>query len=280
MTSYRPDFRRVKDCFEYFKYFHFEAKKVSYPDHEALFLRKRFMYHHNVTQDTTAIFSKLSTDEGLRLFKDLANVHGEIICKGEGDEIYRLVVELATGKKELHCSVPSGCSQPKKEINISGNFFIGGERYFFKTPVRIEADIVILRMDAELFHLQRRQNYRIKIPENYPATLQISSYNKGPVKLSGHLVDLSSGGCRVTLTASLPVLEAGSRIDGHIVIRNRDSLEIEGTIRYHKIDKSLSTTQQVLGVEFKPLSSMIEGKLFALTMDLHREFYLRSNTKN
>jgi len=238
------------------------------------------MYHQHVSQDGNDIFSKVSADERLRLFKDLAKVRGEVTCKGDGDEVYRLIVERATAKQELQCSTPFGLASPKKEKEILGNFFLGGERYFFKTPVRVDGDVVVLRMDADLFHLQRRQSYRIKIPESYQATLLISSLNKSKTKLSGQLYDLSSGGCRVVMTASTPTLQHGDIIEGHIVIGKRESLEVEGTVRHHKIEKGASLTKQVFGVEFKPLSAQLEGRLFAITMDLHREFFSRLNKKD
>ncbi|MBS1971371.1 MAG: PilZ domain-containing protein [Bdellovibrionales bacterium] len=237
------------------------------------------MYHQPVSQDGADIFSKVTAEERMRLFRDLANVRGEVTCKGDSDEVYRLIVERATAKAELQCSIPFGLQSPAKETELLGNFFLGGERYFFKTPVKVDQDVVVLRMDSDLFHLQRRQNYRIKIPENYQATLLISSLNKAPVKLTGQLYDLSSGGCRVVLTASTPVLEHGDIIEGHVVIGKRESLEIEGTVRHHKIEKGANVTKQIFGIEFKPLSSLLEGKLFAITMDLHREFFSRLNTK-
>lgn len=268
MTSYRLDFRRVEGRFENFKDSHFEA----------LLFEESFIYHHQgsehpVSQNTTEIFSKTSIDEGHRLFKDLANIRGEIICKGSDEDVYRLTAERTTGKQELHCSVPFGFSKPKKENDILGNFFIGGERYFFKTSLRIEGDVVTLRIDVDLFHLQRRQNYRIRIPESYPASLLLSNYNGATVKLTGKLVDLSSGGCRASILTALPVFETGGRIAGQIVIKNRDPLGIEGTLRYHKFEKSISTPRQIFGLEFTALSSLVEGKLFALTMELHREFF-------
>jgi len=233
-----------------------------------------------VSQDGTDIFSKVSSSERLRLFKDLATARGELICKGDRDEIYRLTVERATAKSELQCSIPFGLSSPKDEKELLGNFFLGGERYFFKTPVKVDGDVVVLRMDADLFHLQRRQNYRIKIPESYQATLLISSLNKSAVKLTAQLSDLSGGGCRVILTASTPVIQSDDVITAHVVVGKRDSLEVEGVVRHHKIEKAGATNKQVFGIEFKTLSSQIEGRLFAITMDLHREFFSRMNTKN
>ncbi|WP_413291621.1 flagellar brake protein [Bdellovibrio sp. HCB337] len=238
------------------------------------------MYHQNVSQETGDIFSKVNNEERLRLFKDLATIRGEIACKGESDEIYRLTVERTSGKVELQCSIPFGLAAPAQEKELLGNFFIGGERYFFKTPVRVEKDVVILRMDGELFHLQRRQNYRIKIPDSYQAHILITAHNKGKVKLKGQIYDLSSGGCRVVFHGADPAIESGDYIDGHIVIGRREPLEIESTVRHHKIEKSGNASKQIFGLEFKSLSTQVEGKLFAITMDLHREFFSRLNTKN
>ena len=234
------------------------------------------MYHQTVTNEAD-IFSKVTATERLRLFKDLATARGEILCKGDLDEVYRLVAERTNPRNELYCSIPFGLPSPTGEKELLSNFFIGGERYFFRTPVRVENQLAIIKIDNELFHLQRRQNYRIKIPENYLAQILISELNKALVKLTGNINDLSSGGCRVTLMSATPELEIGDKISGHIVIGRRESLEIEGTIRHHKTEKSIKAIRQIFGVEFKPLSPILEGRLFAITMDLHREFFSRLN---
>jgi len=231
-------------------------------------------------KESEDIFSKVSTDEKLRLFKDLATVRGEVICKGDSDDIYRLTAERAIGKLELQCSVPFGFVKPEQEKELLGNFFIGGERYFFKTPVKVNHDVVVLRMDTELFHLQRRQNYRIRIPESYQAQLLITAHNKLRVKLSAQVIDLSSGGCRVSLTASTPLIENEDRIDGYLVIGKRESLAVECIVRHHKSEKHVTTLKQIFGLEFKELSPQVEGKIFAITLDLHREFFSRLSSKS
>lgn len=226
------------------------------------------------------IFTPVSSQERTRLFKDLAANRTEIICKGESDQIYQLNAERTNPRQELVCSIPFGIPSPQKEKTLVCNFFIGGERYFFSTPVKIEKEQVLLRMDSELFHLQRRQNYRIRIPENYSSSFLISELNKVSTKLSGSISDLSSGGCRVMITASTPVIEVGDKILGHIIINKREPLEVEGTVRHHKIEEfATKPAKQTFGVEFKPLSAFLEGKIFAITMDLHREFFSRLNTK-
>ncbi|MBC7370139.1 MAG: PilZ domain-containing protein [Bdellovibrionaceae bacterium] len=238
------------------------------------------MYHEFVTKEQD-IFEKVNNQEKLRLFKDLATTRTELICKGESDQIYRFIAERTHPNNTVVCSVPYGIPQPLNDNDLVCNFFIGGERYFFRSLVTIDKDQVQLSFQNELFHLQRRQNYRIKIPEKYTAAFLISEHKNSAVKLSAHIFDLSSGGARVEMTAAEPVLTLGDQITAHLFLGKREPLEIEGIIRHHKIEKfATKPPKQIFGVEFSSMSPLLEGKLFAITMDLHREFFSRLNTKN
>lgn len=233
-----------------------------------------------MSQQENEIFSKVSDQERLRLFKDLATTRTQLVCKGESDQIYYFVAERTNPRQELMCSLPFGAPAPVHDKDLVCNFFIGGERYFFRTLAAMEKESVILKTNTDLFHLQRRQNYRIKIPENYTSKFLITKLNLVPSKLSGNIYDLSSGGCRVVMIASSPILATGDKILGFISVGNRESLEVEGTVRHHtRQDYATKPTKQIFGVEFNSLSSILEGKLFAITMDLHREFFSRLNTK-
>lgn len=231
-----------------------------------------------MSQDNTEIFTKITPVERVRLFQDLAAVRGEIICKGDAEDVYRLNVEKALGKQELHCSVTFGMPSPVQEKEVLGNFFLGGERYFFKTPVRMDKSFVVLRMDVDLFHLQRRQNYRIKIPESYQAQLMIQELAKLAVKIPTQMYDISSGGCRIAMNGDKPLVEMGDPIKGQVIIGKREPIEIDGVVRHVRSEKSGTNIKQIFGVEFKSLSTLTEGKLFSITMDLHREFFSRLNT--
>lgn len=222
------------------------------------------------------MFSKINDQERLRLFKDLAAARVEIAAKGVPDEIYRFNVDRTTPRSQLICTVPFGLNTPESGKDLVCQFFIGGERYFFKALARIEHEKVVLEINSPLFHLQRRQSYRIKIPEKYPAKFLISELNKQGVKLTTDIVDLSSSGCRVALVASSPVLQPGDQIKAHLVVGNREPLEVEGIIRHHKLETfATKPSKQTFGVELNTSSSLIEGKLFSITMDLHREFFSR-----
>lgn len=225
------------------------------------------------------IFNKLTESERDRLFRDLADVHGEILCKGDGDDLYRLKVERIGSKSELYCLVAGGTTIPAAEQDLLGNFFLGGERYFFRTPAQIHGEFITLRADQDTFHLQRRQNYRVKIPMNYRALLGILNYDGRPVKINAEIVDLSTGGCKAQVKANeLPMTE-GRELSGVLLIAGRDAIEIKGLVRHHKTEGTGPTAKQSFGLEFTGLTAPTEAKLFSITMDLHRQFFTRLNTK-
>jgi hypothetical protein len=233
-----------------------------------------------VNQDSD-IFKKLTDLERDRLLRDLADVHGEILCKGEADEMYTLKVERIGPKKELYCLAPNRDAIPPTEKDLLGNFFLGGERYFFRTPAEIYEQFVTLRADCEVFHLQRRQNYRVKIPLNYRALLGILSYDGKPVKLSGEILDLSTGGCKAQLKISDLPITAGHEISGALLITGRDPIPFKGFVRHKKEIAVIPGTKDGpkvgFGIEFTGLNSQTEAKLYSITMDLHRQFFNRLN---
>lgn len=229
------------------------------------------------------IFKKLSDNERDRLFRDLADVRGEILCKGEGEDLYTLKVERIGQKKELYCLASSRTAVPKTEQDLLGNFFLGGERYFFRTPAEIHQEFITLRADCDVFHLQRRQNYRVKIPANYRALFGILSYDGKPLKLNAEILDLSTGGCKAQVKVSDLTVKEGTEIGGVLVFTDRDPIEIKGIIRHlkeiPKVPGLKEGMKQGFGVEFKDVPAPVEAKLFSITMDLHRQFFTRLNNK-
>jgi hypothetical protein len=58
------------------------------------------------------------------------------------------------------------------------------------------------------------------------------------------------------------------------VISKNSPIEISGTVKHIKVDDS-NKTLQTFGIEFNSLSSILENKLFALTMEIHKEVFRR-----
>ncbi|KYG63351.1 hemolysin [Bdellovibrio bacteriovorus] len=213
-------------------------------------------------------------DEKIKLWQDLAQAQGELLCKGKEESICKLRVNFYNSKtKCLECTVES-ITTLKPQEEYLGHFFLGGEKYYFQGFAQIHQEKVVVPVAEELYHLQRRQNYRVRIPEGYQAFYNIVLVNEQPQKIIGQLADLSSQGCRVIYRMDAPLMKIGDKVTGHLVIGKRSPIEIQGVVRHIKVDEG-NKVIQTFGIEFSPLSTMIENKLFALTMEIHKEVFKR-----
>lgn len=216
------------------------------------------------------IFTLISkVEEKEKIFQDLANAHGEIICKGQDENLIKLRVQTYQNKI-LECRNESSTTFKNGE-DFLGYLFLGGEKYYFEGKFQAQQDFCSLSLPAELYHLQRRQNYRVRVPDGYAASFNIVSANGKAANIAGRLADLSSQGCRVLYSHDNFSLKVEDHVLGYLIIEKKVPLELQGLIRHIK----LTDGGQICGIEFSPLSSILENKLFAITMELHKEIFKR-----
>jgi hypothetical protein len=223
--------------------------------------------------DGQEAFKKISKkEEREKLLHDLAVAHGEILCKGQSDFILKLRT-FKLEKDRLRCQIlpESGRLQVTQE-NLIASFNLGGDKYFFQAVGHLEGGEIVFNAAFELFHLQRRQNYRVKIPESYKAHLDIVSINGQQAKMVGTLYDVSSGGCRAAYKKNSSLIKIDDVLEALIYIGRREPLQVTALVRHAKPDPQDKDTQ-IFGLEFKPLSPALENRMFGITMDLHRELF-------
>jgi c-di-GMP-binding flagellar brake protein YcgR len=124
-----------------------------------------------------------------------------------------------------------------------------------------------------LYHLQRREDYRIHIPSSYKALLEVNSINSQIRKLSIPIMDLSGGGCRIQVEPKVLSLKAQDQIKGHIFLPDRQPIQIVGTVRHIRIEKN-SKGQPICGIQFIGMSDITKNKIIAVVMDLYRELFV------
>ncbi|WII73597.1 PilZ domain-containing protein [Bdellovibrio sp. 22V] len=213
-------------------------------------------------------------EEKAKLWNDLAQAKGELLCKGQEDAVCKLRVSFYNSKSQtLECVFESPTTLKPQEEYL-GHFFLGGEKYYFQSVTQIHQGKVIVPLPKELYHLQRRQNYRVRIPEGYQAFYNIILVNANPQKIIGQLADLSSQGCKVVYRLDAPLMKTGDQVTGHLVIGKRAPIEIQGVVRHIKVDEG-NKVIQTFGIEFTPLPAIIENKLFAITMEIHKDVFKR-----
>lgn len=226
--------------------------------------------------DEKDIFTRISSfDERMKLFEDLARAKGELLCKGKEDHMIKLrAMELNYAEGYLECTNQGSMTLTDAE-ELLCHFFLGSEKYYFQATISLVKGQVQLILSENVFHLQRRQNYRVHIPEKYAAHFNILKINGNEEKLIGKLADLSSGGCRVIYTMNAPLMKIGDEVIGQLTIKNQSPIELVGTVRHIKADIGNKIIQN-FGIEFKDIAPTMENRLFAITMDLYKELFKRA----
>lgn len=192
-----------------------------------------------------------SEEERLKLFRDLAQAAGEVLCKGKAENLCKLRVESYNVKSNtLQCSLENGSTALENQESFLGYFFLGGEKYYFEGTITVSAGKYHLPLPQEVFHLQRRQNYRVRIPDGFQAFFNIKAVNNQAQPITGTLGDLSSQGCKVIYKLDAPLMKVGDSVVGQLVIGKNTPIEIAGTIKHLKIDDG-NKTIQTFGIEFK-----------------------------
>ncbi|PIS11567.1 MAG: hypothetical protein COT73_03295 [Bdellovibrio sp. CG10_big_fil_rev_8_21_14_0_10_47_8] len=222
---------------------------------------------------TSDIFTKISDNsEKARLFSDLAEAKGEMIAKRtEPTADVFVLMAFQYAQQSVYCKIVGATHPQLPEGDLILNFFVGGEKYFFQTKYKMSGDQVVLMTDAPLFHLQRREDYRIKIPVSYKALLEIVSINGQTLKKAIPVVDLSGGGCRIqTDLKSLP-LKVQDQLKGHLFLPDRDPISLTASVRHIRTDNQGRGT--TCGVQFVGMTEILKNKLIAVVMDLYRELF-------
>jgi c-di-GMP-binding flagellar brake protein YcgR len=222
--------------------------------------------------DDKDIFTRVRAEDTAQLFVDLTKIKGDIVCKGKDDNIIKLkCLVFDSAAQIIECRTETGVPLNKDE-EILANFFLGAEKYYFKGRLVSKSGLTQVTVQGDVFHLQRRQTYRVHIPDTHKSFYNIVKVNDRAQAIPGQLADLSGGGCRVIYRLDTPLMKMGDQVTGQLVIGNRAPLEIDGEVRHIKVDAT-NKVIQTFGIEFKNINSVVENKIFAITMELYKEIF-------
>lgn len=220
------------------------------------------------------IFNKVSSaEERRKIFDDLIKSRTEIFCKGTSNEVFKLSCERVSAENRMMCQFQKTDDfEPAIPSALICQFDLSGEKYFFKSTLDYHIKNYVLDLNTELFHLQRRQSYRINIPSSARTSAElIHSQSKESLKATP--ADLSTGGCRLLCKGSFP-WKTSDKVHLQLKIGQRDPMQLPGVIR-HIRQATPSSTGTYIGIQFEGISSAVEKELFSITMELYREFFSR-----
>lgn len=141
------------------------------------------------------------------------------------------------------------------------------------TAYRINADTtveaVLIRNPEDVKVVQRRNTYRVRVPEEYDLSARIWRIGKevdlrdrplAATEVQTQLIDISIGGMGVTLRGNdgqPPVISTEDRLRIELTVQG-EPIVIEGRLRYHS--KPLKGDTCRAGVQFQALQDDIEGR--------------------
>lgn len=230
-------------------------------------------------QDPKDIFTKISNlDDRVRLAEDLVKLKGELLCKVQAaEDLFKLEASRIEGRTRLVCIHPSGSPLPGTfPVSAVVSFGVGHEKYFMTARLEnVGGGYFELDFANDIFHLQRRQSYRIRIPEKYGGTYEIVTHDNKPRPMTGAIFDISTGGVRFLFPHNRPVLSVDDLVDGVLKIGPRERMPFKGQVRHVKFERDETALRQIVGIEFKGMSTGMESRLFSIVMELHRELLAR-----
>lgn len=213
----------------------------------------------------------LRPDEKDKIIQDFVHSGNELHTKLASGIILTLKPYLLK-KNSFLCHL-SPMEKPPSEKEGIHNFSLNSERYFFKGQLLPEAKAFEVFFNGPLFQLQRRQTYRVAIPESFTGIVKIKLINDERVNLEGRLLDLSLGGCAMEIKDLKKELSLEDRIHAEFFLKKESLFESLVVVKRSK--KQQAADLLLVGAEFYPQNTALQQRIFTLTLDIHRELYGR-----
>ncbi|KYG61754.1 hypothetical protein AZI85_05890 [Bdellovibrio bacteriovorus] len=224
------------------------------------------------------IFKKVAHSEKKMLFREVAHDKMQVSVKGAVQEDIFHLIAVQTEKDEAllchHTADSKGITTAQKCVV---NFAFKSERYFFQTELYFESGWAVLKIDTDLFQLQRRANARIDLPDKYDGVFVLTSAGGKAYFLDCRVKDISAGGIKIELPANAPEVKIGDILKGNLRLGVRRAIEFEVEVRFaqKKDPVGAAPPTQMAGLQFLHVDNLLESRLLSLMMDLQREIFLK-----
>ncbi|MNJ96809.1 Flagellar brake protein YcgR [compost metagenome] len=212
------------------------------------------------------------SSEQQMLLQRFLSTDGVVHLKDKSDRNLNLKVVSINSSLHLKCHLPTDVEfNFNKSNRFMATFYIGYEKYMFETQPSISDNTISLPV-TELFHLQRRRNFRYTMPRNYSAEFVISHLNQKACSHTTKLLDINPEGCAIEIPHDATNLHMDDLVQAEVFIGDREPITIQGMI---KNIRPQGHSHLVLGIEFIHTALPSEDQIVATITDLQRELYFR-----
>lgn len=200
------------------------------------------------------------------LLSEFASLHCDVYIKFSDSKTLLTKIKKWIPPFKLQLQYPSGV-RPVVQKQLSVQINDRGDRYFAQAYVQDTGSEFFLVIEGPLYKVQRRQSFRLRLPQDYPATSSVFELNGHVVNEKVKLIDISEGGCSAEVPLHLGC-EMGSQIGLRMKIGSRGEFTEYGHITYSKIQKD----KYQLGIKFSRTQDS-NSELFSLVRDLYVELF-------
>ncbi|WP_413577900.1 flagellar brake protein [Bdellovibrio sp. HCB290] len=224
-----------------------------------------------MAQMTQNVFKKVPVSEKKFLFREIAHDKLQINVKGDDDSFFNLIAVQTEKDTDLLCHHTSNSQAFEKNQSVMVNFAFKDERYFFRTDLSFSAGWAHLKIDGDLFQLQRRANARIELPRKYDGIFRLTKHGAQKFFLDSKILDVSAGGLRIAFPHEIPALKVGDVVQGAMRLGIRRPIDFDLEVRYVSTKEGI----QIAGMQFLNVDTRLESRLLSMMVDLQREIFIK-----
>jgi hypothetical protein len=218
------------------------------------------------------IFTKVNDlNERETIFNDLNRIKSEILAKplGKLKKPFLLKVKSYDGQ-QLECEIKDKSLLPliESEEELIFHLPLRDEIYLCATKFKCKRGMVYISSNTELYYLQRRENFRLRLPAGLKSQLQFQTTNGHPCTGKLQIEDLSAGGCRLKLNPKVLSLKLKDKFSGILDLPGYEEIQIEGEV--------LRMDESSYGVQFINQTGPAEHRIGVLVIELYRQLFLKN----
>ena len=208
------------------------------------------------------IFQKVKTpEEKTEILQAIVKAQNKISCRvvGTPPEQAFFAVAKVLSQGILTVQAPNERTSVLKSGMIFGEFTKAEDKYLFKAKFTEAAGSIQIDLNGDIYKLQRRDDFRVRIPSNYKAHLEL----EGKIF---PIADLSAGGCKVELSGQ-ETFKRGDILVATVHLRGLDPMRMTMEVR-HVINK------KTLGLKFIKIEEASLHALPGIIMSIYRELFM------
>ncbi len=225
-------------------------------------------------------FNKVGQAETKHLWNEVKKYKIEfsakIVHEGDAEEsVFKLkIVEFTESGTAVCHTLGKNKKVTKEKGEMVVLFYIGGEKFFLQTKFFSHYDDIFLDITSDIFILQRREDFRIKIPESYNAKLIVQQINENLCNIEWILLDLSGGGAKVKIDSNKTRLKHSDRIKAFLYLKNQEKMYISAKVVHQHLHSTTKDFENI-GLQFVELNNQTKDKIISFVMDLYRQLFAK-----